>query len=109
MSASCHRPTTTTNPTIAETFTLRWATCYGGFNAVSDVVRAVGLDAALAEAFDAEKAPWATYPLPETLRHLLDGYLLGIERVWHVADLEQRPLLCAKRSRAAAGLHGALW
>ncbi len=100
MSASCHRPTTITNRKIAETFTLRRATCYGGFNAVSDFVRAVGMDAALTEAFGAEKAPWATYPLSETLRHLLDGYLLGVERVWHFADLEQEPLLCAKRDRA---------
>ncbi len=67
---------------------------------MSDWVRAAGIDAALTEAFAAEKAPWATYSVPETLRHLLDGYLLGGERVWHVADLEQEPLLCAKRDRA---------
>lgn len=100
MSASCHRPPTITNRKIHETFTLRRATRYGGFNALSDFVRAAGIDAALTEAFARDKAPWATYPLPETLRHLLDGYLLGIERVWHFADLEQEPLLCAKRDRA---------
>jgi hypothetical protein len=99
VSASCHRQPRITNRKIHETFTLRRATCYGGFNALSDFVRAVGIDATLTEAFADEKAPWATYPLPETLRHLLDGYLLGIERVWHFADLEQEPLLCAKRDR----------
>lgn len=99
MSPSCHTSTTITNRKIHETFTLRRATCYGGFNAVSDWVRAAGIDAALTEAFADEKAPWATSPLPETLRHLLDGYLLGVERVWHFADLEQEPLLCTKRNR----------
>jgi hypothetical protein len=91
---------TITNRKIHETFTLRRATCYGGFNALSDFVRAVGIDATLTEAFADDKAPWATYPLPATLRHLLDGYLLGVERIWHFADLEQEPLLCAKRGRA---------
>jgi len=99
VSRSCHTSATITNRKIPEIFTLRRATCYGGFNALSDFVRAVGVDAALTEAFAGEKAPWATYPLPETLRHLLDGYLLGVERVWHFADLEQEPLLCAKRDR----------
>jgi hypothetical protein len=87
------------NQKIPETFTLRRATRYGGFNALSDFVRAVGIDAALSAAFADAKAAWATYALPETLRHLLDGYLLGVERVWHFADLEQEPLLCAKRDR----------
>jgi hypothetical protein len=99
VSASCHTPRPITNRKIQERFTLRRATGYGGFNALSDFVHAAGIDAALTEAFAGEKAPWATYPLPETLRHLLDGYLLGVERVWHFADLEQEPLLCAKRDR----------
>jgi len=84
---------------VHETFTLRRATRYGGFNALSDFVAAQGIDRALTDAFGQDKAPWATYSLPETLRHLLDGYLLGVERVWHFADLEQEPLLCVKRGR----------
>ena len=93
-----------TSPAIAnrkvhETFTLRRATRYGGFNVLSDFVAAQGIDRALTGAFGQDKAPWATYSLPETLRHLLDGYLLGVERVWHFADLEQEPLLCVKRDR----------
>jgi hypothetical protein len=99
VSASCHTPRPITNRKIQERLTLRRATGYGGFNALSDFVHAVGIDAALTEAFGDDKAAWATYPLPETLRHLLDGYLLGVERVWHFADLEQEPLLCAKRGR----------
>ena len=93
-----------TSPAIAnrkvhETVTLRRATRYGGFNALSDFVAAQGIDRALVDAFGSDKAPWATYSLPETLRHLLDGYLLGVERVWHFAELEREPLLCVKRAR----------
>jgi Transposase DDE domain group 1 len=87
------------NRKVHEAFTLHRATRYGGFNALSDFVAAQGIDRALANAFGQDKAPWATYSLPETLRHLLDGYLLGVERVWHFADLEQEPLLCVKRDR----------
>jgi hypothetical protein len=87
------------NRKVHETFTLRRATRFGGFNALSDFVRAQGVDRGLSAAFGQSKAPWATYTLPETLRHLLDGYLLGVERVWHFADLEQEPLLCVKRGR----------
>lgn len=87
------------NRKVHETFTLRRATRYGGFNALSDFVAAQGIDQALTNAFGQDKAPWATYSLPETLRYLLDGYLLGVERVWHFADLEQEPLLCVKRDR----------
>ena len=99
MRASCHRPSRLTNRKIRETFTLRRATRYGGFNALSDFVGAQGIDRALTTTFGADKAPWATYSLPETLPHLLDGYLLGLERIWHFAELEQEPLLCVKRGR----------
>jgi hypothetical protein len=94
-----HSQPTIANRKVRETFTLRQATRYGGFNALSDFVHAQGIDCALADAFGRDKAPWATFSLPETLRHLLDGYLLGVERVWHFADLEQEPLLCVKRGR----------
>lgn len=94
-----HRPPVVANRKIHESVTLRRATRYGGFNALSDFVAAQGIDRALTEAFGQDKAPWATYSLPETLRHLLDGALLGVERVWHFAELEQEPLLCVKRDR----------
>jgi hypothetical protein len=94
-----HRPAAIANRKVREMGTLRQATRYGGFNALSDFVTAQGIDRGLADAFAQDKAPWATYTLPETLRHLLDGYLLGVERVWHFADLEQEPLLCIKRDR----------
>jgi hypothetical protein len=51
-----------TSPAIAnrkvhETFTLRCATPYGGFNALSDFVTAQGIDRALTDAFGRDKAP----------------------------------------------------
>lgn len=99
MSASSHARPSIANRKIRETFPLHRATRYGGFNGLSDFVRAQGIDHALEEAFGQDKAPWATYSLPETLRHLLDGSLLGLERIWHFEELEQEPLLCLKRGR----------
>ena len=103
-----------TSPVIAnrkvhETLTLRRATRYGGFNALIDFVTAPGIDRALPEAFGRDKAPWATYRRPETLRHLLDGYLprrragvaLGRGRAGAVA-------LRQARSRAVARPHAAV-
>ena len=84
---------------IAEACTLRRATRYGGVNARSDCVTAQGIDRALTAAFGQDQAPWAPYTWPETLRHLLDGYLLGVERGWHFAELEQEPWLGVKRDR----------
>jgi hypothetical protein len=77
---------------VHETFTLRRATRYGGFNALSDFVGALGVDRSLTTAFRMDKAPWVTYSLPETPRHLLDGYLLGVGRIWHFADRACRGL-----------------
>jgi hypothetical protein len=99
VNASCHTPRRISNRKVRERFTLSRGTRYGGFNALSDFVRSQGIDRALAIAFGADKAPWATYSLPETLRHVLDGDLLGVERIWHFAELEQEPLLGVKRDR----------
>jgi hypothetical protein len=72
-------------------------------------VTAQGIDRALTDAFGRDKTPWATYRLPETLRHLLDGYLLGVERVWHLAEPEQEPLLCVRRDRERLPDHTLLY
>ncbi len=87
MSSSCHGPQPIANRKILEVVTARRLTRYGGFNALSDFVRAQGVDRALANTVGREKAPWATSSLPETLRHLLDGYLLGLERIWRFEEL----------------------
>lgn len=80
MTPSCHAPRPIANRKIHEEASPRRLTRYAGFNALSDFVAAQGIDRGLTDAFGPEKAPWATYTLPETLRHLLDGYLLGLER-----------------------------
>jgi hypothetical protein len=95
-----HRPPAVANRKVHQAFTPRRATRYGGFNALSDFVTAQGIDRALTDAFPDDRAPWATYALPETLRYLLDGDLLRVERVRHFAELEQEPLPCVKRDRA---------
>ncbi|WP_447974487.1 hypothetical protein [Nitrospira sp. Kam-Ns4a] len=90
-----HRPRSPTEPFGRPSpFGGRPAT---GGNLLSDFVRAQGIDRAFAGAFGRDKAPWATYSLPESLRHILDGYLLGLERIWHFEELEQEPLLLVKR------------
>jgi hypothetical protein len=57
---------------IHEAFIPRQATRFGGFNALSDSVRALGVEWGVVAAFGQGKAPWATYSLPD-LRHVLVG------------------------------------
>ena len=87
------------NRPIKEKFDLPGATKYGGFNLLSDFVRKTGVDRDLEVNFGQAKAFWAEYSFPSVLRHLLDGFLLGLERVSDFADLEREPLLCEKRRR----------
>jgi hypothetical protein len=47
-----HTTAAVANRKVHETFTLRRATRYGGFNALSDFVAAQGIDHALTEAFE---------------------------------------------------------
>jgi hypothetical protein len=57
------------------------------------------MDRKLAERFGSVKASWAKWKLDRVLRIFLDAAFAGVERIWHFADLETEPLLCA--------LHGA--
>jgi hypothetical protein len=84
------------NRKIQEEFTLKDATIYGGYNLYSDMVARSGLDSLLEENFSGAKASWATYNLPTVLRILMDGYALGIKRIWHFAEIQEEALLCAK-------------
>jgi hypothetical protein len=97
MSPSSHVTPSVANRKIREPCILRRATRYGGFNLLSDFVRAQGIARAFAEAFGRDKVPWATDSWPERLRHVLDGYLLGLEWIWHFEELEPESLLCLKR------------
>jgi hypothetical protein len=84
------------NRKIREEFTLKNATSYGGYNLYSDMVVRSGLDRLLEENFSGVKAPWATYNLPMVLRILMDGYALGIKRIWHFSEVRWDALLCSK-------------
>jgi hypothetical protein len=84
------------NRKIQEEFTLKNATIYGGYNLYSDTVARSGLDHLLEENFSGSKAAWARYNLPTVLRILMDGYALGIKRIWHFAEIQDEALLCAK-------------
>lgn len=84
------------NRKIHEEFTLKNATLYGGYNLYSDMVAKSGLDSLLEQNFRGWKAWWATYNLPTVLRILIDGYALGMERIWHFADIRCDPLLSGK-------------
>ncbi len=86
------------NRKIHEKFTLKDATLYGGYNLYSDMVARNGLDTLLEENFRGWKAPWATYNLPTVLRILIDGYALGVKRIWHFSEIRRDALLCAKRN-----------
>ena len=84
------------NRKIREEFTLKNATLYGGYNLYSDTVARNGLDRLLEEQFGGCKAWWATYNMPTILRILIDGYALGLERIWHFKEIKNDPLLAAK-------------
>lgn len=81
---------------LEQTFDLTGATVLGGLNALSEFVRAVGVDDKLHDRFRPAKAPWSKWPLDVTVRTLLDASFAGVQRVWHFQDLETEPLLCAQ-------------
>ena len=81
---------------LKQVFDLTGATSLGGLNALGRFVRKLGIDRKLAQRFRAAKAAWAVWRLDQTLRILLDGCFAGIPRLYHLADLESEPLLCAQ-------------
>jgi hypothetical protein len=81
---------------LAQVFDLTGATLVGGLNAIGGFVKKLGVDRKLSERFRHSKASWSIWRLDRTLRMLLDAYFAGIERVYHFADLENEPLLCAQ-------------
>ena len=85
------------NKNVKEEFTLKNATLYGGYNLFSDYLASNGLDRLLEQQLSGMKAPWATYEMPTVCRTLIDGYSLGLKNIYHFEDIENDPLLCAKR------------
>ncbi len=85
------------NKKIKEEFTLKNATIYGGYNIFSDYLSSNGLDGFLEQELEGMKAPWATYHMPIVCRTLIDGYALGLKNIYQFEDIENDPLLSAKR------------
>lgn len=81
---------------LSETFDLEGATALGGLNALNRFLHQQGLDRELAARFRDAKAPWARWPFDRVVRLLLDLSFAGVSRLWHAADLERDPLLCAQ-------------
>jgi hypothetical protein len=85
------------NKKIEEDFSLRDATIYGGYNLLSDYLASNGLDRLLEEELGGLKARWATYPMPMVCRTFIDGYALGLKNLYQFEDIENDPLISAKR------------
>lgn len=91
-----HNTTTTKSARVKEQFTLKNATIFGGANILADYAEAVGLSDLLAGHLAFAKAPYATFALHETLAALVLATVLGHSRIFHLAGLENDPLLCLK-------------
>jgi hypothetical protein len=85
------------NKKIKEESTLKNATMYGGYNLFSDYLGSNYLDRLLEQELAGIKAPWATYHMPMVCRTLIDGYALGLKNIYQFEDIENDPLLSAKR------------
>jgi len=82
---------------IDDSFDLRGATPFGGFNLASDYMTRLGIDRKLLKYFGRWKCKWAVYGMAVILRHVLDGFLLGLGRIYDFEAVEDDPLICAKR------------
>jgi hypothetical protein len=80
---------------LTETFDLEGATALGGLNRLHRFLRAFGVERELQQQFGRSKAAWAEWPLDRVLRLYLDLCFAGLSRLFHYADLEREPLLCA--------------
>ena len=99
MNLSYHSESSKSNVKIAEEFTLRNATLYGGYNLISDFLTSMGLQRMIGNNLSITKAHWAEYPLAEVVQWFLEGYLCGLQRPSHFESLEDDPLWTAKSGR----------
>lgn len=95
MASLYSRRTARSKRTLPETFDLTGATSLGGLNAIGSFIKKLGIDRKLRGRFRKAKAEWATWPLDQTVRMMIDASLAGLERLYHFEDLEADPLLCA--------------
>ena len=69
---------------IAEEFTLKRATGFGGFNLLADFMDSVEFSEIVSRNMEIEKAHWADYPLSIMIEMMVQGYACGLQRPYHV-------------------------
>src|SRR5258708_7542438 len=84
-----------TSAILPQVFDLERATALGGLNALHRFLRRYDLGGELRRRFGNAKAAWAEWPLDRVLAVLLDVAFAGLPRLYHYAELEHEPLLCA--------------
>lgn len=95
MSARYRSSRRATSAILPQVFDLERATSLGGLNALHRFLRRYDLAGELRRRFGKAKAAWAEWPLDRVLAVLLDVAFAGLSRLYHYAELEQEPLLCA--------------
>ena len=81
---------------IAEEFTLKRATAFGGFNLLADFMDSIKFSEIVSRSIEIEKAPWAEYPLPTMIEMMVQGYTCGLQRPYHFEAIQQDPLITHK-------------
>ena len=81
---------------IAEEFTLKRATGFGGFNLLSDFMDSIRFSEIVSRNIEIEKAHWADYPLPTMIEMMVQGYACGLQRPYHFEAIQQDPLITHK-------------
>lgn len=96
MSRNYSRSRSITSRIFTQRFDLPGATALGGLNHLSRFLLKLEIEKRLAARFRDAKCPWSSWSLDRVLRILLDAHFAGIDRLYHFADLETEPLLCAR-------------
>ncbi|MCL6614664.1 MAG: transposase, partial [Firmicutes bacterium] len=91
-----HNTTTPKMTRVKESFTLKNATIFGGANILADYAEVVGLERLFARHLGFEKAPNADYPMDKSMTAFVLATALGHERIFHLAGVEDDPLLGIK-------------
>jgi hypothetical protein len=81
---------------IAEEFTLRRATSFGGFNLLADFMDSIGFDDLLHRDLEFGKARWADYSLGSMIEMMVQGYACGLQRPFHFDAIQIDPLITYK-------------
>jgi hypothetical protein len=81
---------------IAEEFTLKRATGFGGFNLIADFMDSIRFSEIVSRNIEIEKAHWADYPLPTMIEMMVQGYACGLQRPYHFEAIQQDPLITHK-------------